>query len=106
MTDERRVLSIAQDIIHCASNARVKVPKHVSLAMTVHHLTTSKILITLLNRMGHCSSYDEIQSVDTSLAMEVVAKSEEYGIVKSHQTYHPFHLFNLQLTTTILMRRR
>ena len=56
-------------------------PKHVSLAMTVHHLTTSKLLITLLNRMGHCLSYDEIQSVDTSLAMEVVAKSEEYGTV-------------------------
>ena len=73
MADERHVLSFAQDVIHSASNARVKVPKHVSLAMTVHYLTTSKLLITLLNRMGHCSSYDEIQSVDTSLAMEVVA---------------------------------
>jgi len=31
--------------------------------------------------MGHCSSYDEIQSVDSSLAIEVVAKSEEYGTV-------------------------
>ena len=31
--------------------------------------------------MGHCSSYDEIQSVDTSHAMEVVAKSEQYGTV-------------------------
>ena len=56
MADERRILSIAQDIIHYASNARVKVPKHVSLVMTVHHLMTSKLLITLLNRMGHCSS--------------------------------------------------
>ena len=31
--------------------------------------------------MGHCWFYDEIQSVDTSLAMEVVAKNEEYGTV-------------------------
>ena len=31
--------------------------------------------------MDHCSSYDEIQSVDTSLTMEVVAKSEECGTV-------------------------
>ena len=81
MADERRVLNIAQDVIHSTSNARVKVPKHVSLAMTVHHLTTSKLLITLLNQMGHYSSYDKIQSVDTSIAMEVVAKSEEYGTV-------------------------
>lgn len=81
MADERRVLIIAQDVIHSTSNARVKVPKHVSLAMTVHHLTTSKLLIMLLNQMGHCSSYDEIQSVDTSIAIEVAAKNEEYGTV-------------------------
>ena len=81
MAGERHVLSIAQDVIHGASNARMKVPKHVSLAMTMHHLMTSKLLITWLNRMGHCSSYDEIQSVGTSHAMEVAAKSEEYGAI-------------------------
>ncbi|KAK3752919.1 hypothetical protein QZH41_005546 [Actinostola sp. cb2023] len=31
--------------------------------------------------MGYCSSYDELKSVDTSLASEVLAKSEEYGTV-------------------------
>lgn len=79
--DERRVLSIAQDIIHCSTNARAKMPKQISLAMTVHHLTVSKQLVTILNRMGHCSSYDELKAVDTSLAMEVMAKAEEYGTV-------------------------
>ena len=49
--------------------------------MTVHHLTGSKVLITLLNRMGHCSSYDELQTVDTSLPIEVLAKTEEYGTI-------------------------
>ena len=79
--DDRKVLSIAQDIIHCASNARVKTPKHISLAMSVHHLTGSKQIITILNRMGHCTSYDEMKSVDASLATEVLAKSEEYDTV-------------------------
>ncbi|KAK3729921.1 hypothetical protein QZH41_018079 [Actinostola sp. cb2023] len=79
--DERRILSIAQDIIHCSSNARVKTPKHIGLAMSVHHSTGSKQIVTLLNRMGYCSSYDERKSVDTSLASEVLAKSEEYGTV-------------------------
>lgn len=30
----------------------------------------------MLSRMGHCSSYDEIELVDTSLAREVLAESE------------------------------
>ena len=79
--DERRILSIAQDIIHCASNARVKLPKQIGLAIAVRHLTGSKQLVVLLHRMGHSSSYDELQAVDTSLATEVLAKSETYGTV-------------------------
>ena len=81
MEDERKVLAIAQDVIHSASNSRVKLPKQISLAMTVRHLTGSKVLITLLNRMGHCSSYDEVQAVDTSLAIEVAAMAEQIGTV-------------------------
>jgi hypothetical protein len=79
--DDRRVLSIAQDIIHCASNARVKLPKQVGLAMTIRHLTGCKQLVVLLNRMGHSSSYDEVRAVDTSLAKEVLAKVETSGTV-------------------------
>ena len=79
--DDRKVLSIAQDIIHCSSNARVKTPKHVSLAMSTHHLTGSKQIIMLLSRMGHCISYEEMKSVDASLATEVLAQSEEYDTV-------------------------
>ena len=79
--DERQILSIAQDIIHCNSKGRVKLPKHTSLAICVHHLTTSKRLIELLNRMGHCVSYDEMRSVNTSIAEDVLAKTEEFGTV-------------------------
>ena len=56
MEDEGQILSIAQDIIHCNTKGRVKLPKHTGLAMCVHHLTSSKRLIELLNRMGHCIS--------------------------------------------------
>ena len=81
MEDERQILSIAQDIIHCNTKGRVKLPKHTSLAMCVHHLTSSKRLIELLNRMGHCVSYDEMRAVNTSIAEEVLAKVEEFGTV-------------------------
>ena len=74
---ERQVISIAQDIIHCSSNSRTKLPKHIGLALCVHHLTSSRLVITLLNKMGHCCSYDELRAADTSIAAEVLAKADE-----------------------------
>ena len=72
---ERQVISIAQDIIHCSSNSRTKLPKHISLALCVHHLTSSRLLVTLLNKMGHCCSYDEMRGTDASIAAEVLPKA-------------------------------
>ena len=80
-SDERKVIMVAQDLLHCSSHARVKTPKHTSLAMAVRHITGSKELITLLNRMGHCSSSDEIEAIDNGLAKEILAKTEEMGVV-------------------------
>ena len=37
--------------MYCCGKSRVKLPKHVSLAMCVQHLTGSKTLVALLNRM-------------------------------------------------------
>ena len=81
ITDERKIIMVGQDLIHCASHARVKLPKQVGLAMCVKHLTGSKQLITLLNRMGHCSSYEEIAQVETSLANESLARSDYSGVL-------------------------
>ena len=62
--------------------------------MAVHHLTGSKVLITLLNRMGHCSFYSEVQEVDTSLAIEVTAMVEQFGtVVPSNISPGPFIQF-------------
>lgn len=92
--DERKALTISQDIIHSASNAKVKLPKQIGLAMAVNHLTGSKVLITLLNRMGHCSSYSKVQEVNTSLAMEVTAMAEQFGtVVPSNIAPGPFIQF-------------
>ena len=80
-TDERKIILCGQDLVHCASHARVKLPKHVGLAMSVKHLTSSKQLITLLNRMGHCSSYEEIEQVETSLVNENLARADLTGVL-------------------------
>ena len=64
---------LGEDRIHAASHSRVKTPKHVGLAATLHHITGSKEVVTLLNRMGHCSSYDEVEIANTSWAKEITA---------------------------------
>ena len=79
--DERRIIMIAQDVVHSVTHGRVKTPKHVALGISVRHITGSKQVITLLNRMGHCPSYEEIEAVDTGLAREILASKESCGVV-------------------------
>ena len=81
ITDERKIIMVGQELIHCTSHARVKLPKQVGLAMCMKHLTGSKQLITLLNRMGHCSSYKEIAQLATSLANESLATADYSGVL-------------------------
>ena len=49
--------------------------------MYVKHLTRSKQLITLLNTMGHCSSYEEIAQLKTSLTNESFARADYSGVL-------------------------
>jgi hypothetical protein len=67
-SDERRVVMLAQDAVHCATHARTNMSKHAALGIAIRHMTRSKQLITILNRMGHCVSYDDVEAMDTSLA--------------------------------------
>ena len=61
-------------------------PKHVGLSMTLRHLTGSKLLITMLNLMGHCCFYDDLETMDTSLAQEIITKSDLFGVVLPSNT--------------------
>ena len=38
-------------------------------------------IITMLSRMGQCSSYDDVEAMDTSIANAIVAKSDIFGVV-------------------------
>ena len=56
-------------------------PKHVALGIAVRHTKRSKQLITMFSRMGPCSSYDDIEAMDTSTANEIIANSDIIGVV-------------------------
>lgn len=63
-----KVLSVCQDIVYLASKGRKQTPKSLCLGLTVRHLTGSSRIVSLLNKLGHCASWDTVLSLDTSLA--------------------------------------
>ena len=38
-------------------------------------------IITMLSRMGQCSSYDDVEAMDTIIANATIAKSDIFGVV-------------------------
>jgi len=79
--DEKRILMIGQDMVFTSTNSGVKTPEDVGLVMPIHHLTDSEQLVTLLIKMGHCSSYCDVEIINTSLAQEIRAHSLAYAVV-------------------------
>lgn len=35
----------------------------------------------MLNKVGHCSSYDDVEVINTGLARDIKAKADEVGVV-------------------------
>ena len=79
--DERRVFMLGQDMVYTSTRCRIRTPKHVRLAITVHHLTGSKQLLILLNKIAHWGSYNDVELITTSLAREISAQSEQHGVI-------------------------
>ena len=65
---QRKVLSIAQDLVYGISDGKKWTPKHIGLASTLHQATRSKDLVQLFHKAGHCLSCRQVKQVDTALA--------------------------------------
>ena len=72
----RRIMSFAQDILFSSSKGAFT-PKHIALAITGKHLTGSKELIKILNRFGHCVSYDEVAKYETQCIEHLLLDTSE-----------------------------
>ena len=57
-----------QDICHAVTSGRWKLPKHILLCTTIRHLYRNRQLTTILNRLGHCETYDFGLELETALA--------------------------------------
>ena len=64
----RLIYSIGQDVCRAATNGKWKMPKHILICMTLHHLFRSKEMITLMNRFGHSESHSFALELETAIA--------------------------------------
>ena len=65
---DHKVLSLVQDMIFAVSHGRVLTPKHITLPLTVQHLTCSEQVVTLINRFGHGISDSKLSEIETAMA--------------------------------------
>ena len=70
----RIAVSVSEDVCAAATCGRWKQPKHLLLAMTVWHLTGNAQIITMLNRLGHCSSYTQVLQLENAMAVQTSNK--------------------------------
>ena len=72
--EKRRILTIAQDIIYLASKGKKVMPKQISLAMAVRHLSGSAQLVGILNGLGYSVSHSFVLEHDTALAQREIER--------------------------------
>ena len=58
-------------------NSHCKTPKQIGLAMSMKHITGSRILLKLLNSLRHLTSYDDVHLLDTAMATSVISNLAE-----------------------------
>ncbi|GFX93247.1 hypothetical protein TNCV_4761261 [Trichonephila clavipes] len=68
--------SLASDAIYCVSNGTVKPSKHITLGMAVESLTSSRKMINILNRLGHCCNYNALEELETEATISSVNRSQ------------------------------
>ena len=71
------IFHIAYTLFH---DGRRKTPMHVSIAQAIHEVSRSKTVIKILNRLGLCMSYDELERQDHSLVSRTIARGDGHRV--------------------------
>lgn len=56
---------MAKDLIFNVTSGKIKTKKHLTLAMTLKSLTSSRKVVEIINRYGHCCSYHVAKELET-----------------------------------------
>ena len=77
----RIVNSFASDFIESISGKKITNAKHLVLALELHNMTEQKNVIQILNKLGHCISYDLTCEIETSQAQVSLIEQENNSIL-------------------------
>ena len=81
---DRKVFSIAHDIISVNFNGKKRMPKNIGLALSLKNSIRSKEFINYLNNLSHCISYDDVFRIETTLATALVEEGEGYATIPTN----------------------
>ena len=63
----RQILSLGQDLINVVRKGQLKTVKNIGLGMAMRNITGNREAVTLLNRLGHCLSYNMLLKYEKAL---------------------------------------
>lgn len=72
----RKVNSLAEDLIYNVSNGLIKTKKHITLGMTLKSLTSSRKIVDIINKYGHCCSYHIVEELETTATTTSLNRSK------------------------------
>ena len=72
--------SFAQDIMFSVMNRVVKTPKSVLFPSVVKALCNNTEILKLINKYGHCVSYELVEEIETEYALEVINEQRGGGV--------------------------
>ena len=81
---EKKVLSIAQDIISLHSNGKKRMFENIGLGLVLKRTVRSKELVKSLNNLGHSVSYDDILRIDTTWVAGICEANNGYSTVSTN----------------------
>lgn len=72
----KKVCSLSQDIIYAITNGQMKTLKHMTLRLALKSLTSSRKVIAILNKYGHCCSYNVLEELETEMTYAAASTSQ------------------------------
>ena len=73
----RKVISMSSDAVYNTSRGTVQPSKHTLLGLGLGTLTGSKLILRILNRLGHSLSYDEVKALETEFAFSAETNDQD-----------------------------
>ena len=77
--NNRKLLSILQDIITLCSYSRKRTPKQVGLGISLKNSLRSKEFITYLYNLGHFICYDEVLQSEATWVFDILGKGDGFA---------------------------